>query len=172
MKTKTQYTNILMAAVLTVALGACKPGEDSGGNGASTSDADQPAGEVDQEVVITANDQMKYNIESFEVEAGSTVRLVLENVGSMPKASMGHNVVVLESDADPLEFANAASTEAANDYIPQDKTSEIIAHTKMLGGGEEDEIVFNVPSSTGDYPFLCSFPGHIQAGMEGTMEVR
>lgn len=177
MKKQNKYTNTLAAILLSLALGACSPGGDNGGNGgpgsgSSSSASQTTAGEVDQEVVIEANDQMEYNLETFEVEAGSTVRLVLKNVGSMPKASMGHNVVILEQAKDPAAFASAAANEAKNDYIPQDRSGDIVAHTKMLGGGEEDEIVFTAPSSKGEYPFLCSFPGHLQSGMEGVMEVR
>jgi len=114
---------------------------------------------------------MKFNLERFAVKAGSTVKIHLKNVGSMPKMSMGHNVVVLKQGTDEKAFVEAAIQAPANDYIPPTQTDAVIAHTKMLGGGEEDSIVFKVPSKKGNYTFLCSFPGHFQVGMKGTMIV-
>jgi azurin len=43
----------------------------------------------------------------------------------------------LNQGIDKAAFAAAAISAINNDYIFTDKTSEIIAHTKMLGGGEE-----------------------------------
>ena len=153
------------ALVLGLILSGCGKSDSSGPA------APEPKGTPDRFIVIEANDQMKFNIESFTVGRGHTVQLTLKNVGTMPKFSMGHNVVILEKGADGKEFAEAAMNSAANDYIPASKTDEIVAHTKLLGGGEEDTIVFVAPSSKGEYPFLCSFPGHFQVSMKGVMNV-
>jgi uncharacterized cupredoxin-like copper-binding protein len=29
-----------------------------------------------------------------------------------------------------------------------------------------------VPKAPGSYPYVCTFPGHFQAGMRGTLEVK
>jgi len=50
-------------------------------------------------------------------------------------------------------------------------TDQIIAHTDLAAGGETVEVIFTVPEETGDYPFICSFPGHFSAGMTGTLAV-
>jgi len=124
------------------------------------------------EVLITANDKMKYNIDSFTVETGETVRIVLKHVGQMPKSAMGHNVVILTADTDPKTFVDKATNYAENGYIPSNANSDIIAHTRLLAGGEEDTITFVAPSSPGKRTFLCSFPAHFQAGMKGNMIVQ
>lgn len=136
------------------------------------SSADAQATADAREVVIEANDQMQFSIDNFMVEPGETIQLTLKNVGTMPKFSMGHNVVVLVKSADPAAFVEAAMNAAANEYIPEGSEDQIIAHTKLLGGGESDTITFTAPEETGDYPFLCSFPGHFQIGMKGTMTVQ
>ena len=46
----------------------------------------------------------------------------------------------------------------------------MVAHTKLLGGGESDEITFTAPAA-GEYPFICTFPGHF-AIMQGVMTVK
>ena len=38
--------------------------------------------------------------------------------------------------------------------------------------GERVQVTFTVPETPGDYPFLCTFAGHYQAGMKGTLIVR
>lgn len=143
---------------------------ESAGSTASASDSAATADAL--EIVIEANDQMQFSIENFVVAPGQTVRLTLDNVGTMPKFSMGHNVVILVKDADAAAFVDAATTAAANEYIPEGSEDQIVAHTALLGGGEEDTITFTAPEAAGDYPFVCSFPGHFQIGMAGTMTVQ
>lgn len=132
-----------------------------------------PVSVVDGVTVIemTGNDRMKYNLETFTVPAGSPVKLIFTNVGKMPKAAMGHNVVFLNSDTDEGAFVSAAASARDSDYIPADLKDQILATTKMLGPGESDTIEFNAPTEPGEYTFLCSFPAHMFAGMRGVMVV-
>ena len=123
-------------------------------------------------IEIDSNDQMQYNTKAFEVVEGQRVTLVLRHTGKLPKAAMGHNVVILKPGTNPQDFAMKCVPMAASDYIPQDPGLKalIIAHTKMLGGGESDTITFQAPAA-GQYPFLCTFPGHC-AMMQGVMTVK
>ena len=118
----------------------------------------------DAEVKITGNDTMQYDTKAFEVKAGQKVKLTLTNVGKLPKVAMGHNVTVLKKGSDKQAFAMEAIKFAANDYIPTTAPfkDQIIAHTKILGPGESESIEFTAPAEAGDYPFLCTFPGHFE----------
>ena len=109
-------------------------------------------------VVITADDFMKYNKTEIRVKAGQKVKITLRHIGKMNAQIMGHNVVVLNSGVDPIAFAASAATSRDTDYIPEGST-DVIAHTKMIGGGETAVIEFDAPAA-GTYDFLCSFPGH------------
>ena len=122
-------------------------------------------------VEITADDKMRFNIESFAVPVGGPVKLKLVNLGKMPKATMGHNLVILEAGINVNTFATDAASSRDNDYIPLQYSEGIIAATKLLGPGESDTIEFTAPEAAGDYNFLCSFPAHIYAGMRGVMKV-
>jgi azurin len=123
-------------------------------------------------IEITANDAMKFSITRFEVAAGQQVKLTLRNIGTMPKQAMGHNLVVLKKDTDAKAFADAAVMAAATDYFPAAKADQAIAHTKLLGPKQSEEIVFTAPTEAGEYPFICSFPAHFIAGMKGVMVVK
>lgn len=107
---------------------------------------------------VEGTDQMKFNTELIRVKAGEDVSLTFKNVGTMPKESMGHNFVVLQPGVDLATFGGEAATAADNDYIPKSSLSSIIAHSKLLGPGEEDKITFNLQK--GVYTYICSFPGH------------
>ena len=132
-----------------------------------------PVSVIDGVTVIemTGNDRMKYNLEAFSVPAGSLVKLNFRNVGKMPKAAMGHNVVFLKAGVDSGAFATAAAAARDSDYIPAQLVDQILAYTKLLGPGEIDTIEFTAPVLSGDYEFLCSFPAHLFAGMRGVMTV-
>ncbi len=123
-------------------------------------------------VEFTANDTMKYNLTRFEVKAGQEVTVSLTNMGNMPKAAMAHNWILLKKGADPKAFSDAAVTAAATDYIPPALADQIIAHTKLLGPKQTDEIKFTAPAEPGEYHFLCSFPAHFLSGMTGVMVVK
>lgn len=121
---------------------------------------------------FTANDTMKYNLTQIEVKAGQDVKITLTNTGTLPKAAMAHNWILLKKGTDPQAFVNAAITAMATDYIPAAAADQIIVHTKLLGAKQSDEITFKAPTEPGEYPFVCSFPAHFLSGMKGVMIVK
>lgn len=125
------------------------------------------------EVKIEGTDQMTYSIDEFSVKPGQMVRLTLEHVGNLPADAMGHNVVIIEQGEDYMEFTADASEAGGtldNDYLPASVRDRVIAFTKMIGGGETATVEFKAPEKPGEYPFLCTFPGHASQ-MNGIMEV-
>lgn len=123
-------------------------------------------------VEITANDAMKFSVGRIEAAPGQEVKIVLVNIGSMPKAAMGHNWVLLKKGVDANAFVAAAVTAGANDYFPADKADQVIAHTKLLGPKQTDEITFKAPTEPGEYEYICSFPAHYVSGMKGVLVVK
>jgi azurin len=123
-------------------------------------------------IEIAGNDQMLYDKKAFEVTEGQKVTLTLKHSGQLPVVAMGHNVVILKPGTDLAAFAVKCASAKETGYIPADAESKalIIAHTKMLGGGESDTITFTAPAA-GSYPYLCTFPGHF-AVMQGVMTVK
>lgn len=118
-------------------------------------------------IEIGSNDQMQFDKKELKVPVGESVFLTLNHTGKMAKNVMGHNFVLLKKDVDFLAFAEKAAVAADNEYIPASEEGNIIAHTKVIGGGESDTIEFTIDEA-GTYEFLCTFPGHY-AIMRGTL---
>ncbi len=113
-------------------------------------------------VEISGNDQMQFDKSSIAIAADCTeVELTLKHPGKLPVTAMGHNWVLTKtSDFQPVATAGA-SAGPANNYVPKDD-ARVIAHTKLVGGGESTSIKFSTSKlqKGGDYTFFCSFPGH------------
>jgi azurin len=173
---KLQLTLSLIAGALLLAgcgkQEAAAPAATTPAPAAANAPAAAPTPAAGASLEITANDAMKFSLTRFEVAAGQQVKIVFRNIGTMPKQAMGHNLVILKKDADVKAFADAAVTAAAADYFPAAKADMVIAHTKLLGPKQSDEITFTAPSEPGEYPFICSFPAHYIAGMRGVMVVK
>lgn len=132
--------------------------------------APEPEGEPIT-ITITGDDRMRFDPTEFTVQARQPVTIVFQNIGTMPKESMGHNVVVLHQGVDKIDFANAGARHVRNEYIDPEREGDVIASTIIIGPAEEVEVSFVAPAETGDYDYICSFPGHTQAGMVGVMTV-
>ena len=121
-----------------------------------------------KDITINGNDQMQFDVSEIKVKAGEEIKLTLNHTGKLPKNVMGHNVVVLALGTDTKAFAQAAQKAKDNDYIPAGSDA-VIAHTKIIGGGESDTVSFTIDKA-GTYDFICSFPGHSFI-MKGTIVV-
>ena len=123
-------------------------------------------------IEIIGTDNMKFSVTSIEAEAGEEITIKLTTKSQIPKTAMAHNVVVIDKDANVDEVAMASMLARDNDYIAPDYKDQIVAATGLAGGGETVEITFTVPEEPGDYEYICSFPGHYQAGMKGVLTVK
>ncbi len=121
-------------------------------------------------IEITANDQMKFSVATMQAKPGEELKVVLKNVGTLPKEAMGHNWVLLKAGVDVTAFATAAMTAKDTDYIPPAKKGDVLASIPVLGPKKEAETTFKAPAA-GDYTFICSFPGHYML-MKGTLTVK
>lgn len=162
--------NIFKMQFFAAALALCPVSLVADHHGEKKADATKP----DREIVLECNDQMQFNKKELEIKAGTNVKLVLKHTGKLPKVAMGHNFVLLAKGTNLMTWAaGAAKPELReNDFIPKeaDAKKAVLAHTKVIGGGEETSITFSVKEA-GDYEFLCSFPGHF-ALMKGKLTVK
>ena len=115
---------------------------------------------------------MKYDVTTITVAAGETIKVTLTNHMTLPKEVMGHNWVLLTAGTDAAAFAAAAAPEPANGYIPAKMKDKVVAVIGVLGPNETGEVTFTAPTKPGNYPFICSFPGHFLTGMKGVVVVK
>ena len=123
-------------------------------------------------VTITGTEQMKWDVPTIQAKPGEQIHVVLKAAGSMPKAAMAHNFVLLKAGVNPQDVATAAMTARETDFIPASMKDKIIANTTLAGGGETVEVTFKAPMKPGTYPYLCTFPGHYAVGMKGELVVK
>ena len=113
---------------------------------------------------------MLYDVTRFEVEAGQPVKLEFINPDATP-----HNLVIVKpGTGDEVGLAAtrmAADPELAKSgqYIPM--TDKVLFHTKMVPPIAGETLRFMAPTEPGEYPYICSFPGHWTI-MKGMMVVK
>jgi azurin len=123
-------------------------------------------------VEIVGTDDMKFSVVSIPAKRGEQLRVRLLSKGAMPKIAMAHNFVLLAKAASQVKFVAAAAQARATDFIPAEMKDQVLAFTALAGAGETVEVTFKVPNVAGDYPYLCTFPGHFQVGMKGVLAVK
>ena len=143
-------------------------GENSGKKSQTPTSEKKSEEILSSKIVLNSNATMRFDQNMLLVEAGKTITLTLNHTGKFGKRGMGHNFVLLKADVDVSDFAQRAASAMKTEYIPEG--DEIIAYTKLLGGGDSDTITFKAPNK-GIYTFICTFPGHWQL-MKGKFIVK
>ncbi len=129
-----------------------------------------PARAADCSAEIDGNDAMQFSKASIAVPASCKQFTVkLKHSGKLPKTAMGHNWVLTKAADMQGALADGIAAGAAKNFV-KDGDARVIAHTKLVGGGESDAVSFPVASlKAGEsYAYFCSFPGHA-ALMKGTL---
>ncbi|MEO6687449.1 MAG: PVC-type heme-binding CxxCH protein [Dyadobacter sp.] len=113
-------------------------------------------------------EEMKFSVTEFTAIAGKTVEIVFENPDAMQ-----HNMVIGKPKTKEIIGAAAdkmitAKDGAEKNYVPN--IPQIIASTPLVNPEQTYRLRFVVPKDLGDYPYVCTFPGHWRL-MTGVMKV-
>ncbi|MGI8601407.1 MAG: plastocyanin/azurin family copper-binding protein [Verrucomicrobiales bacterium] len=131
-----------------------------------------PGSALHKEIVGVIPGVMQYDKKEFTVKAGVKVAVLFTNKG----CPLQHNWILVKPGTD------AAYGKAADDMIIKDpagalkslyqpESPDVLAKTsKLVGIGQSDIIEFTAPAEPGDYPYVCTFPGH-RFLMKGVMHV-
>ena len=119
-------------------------------------------------LVQTLYEQMMYDLRYFTVQAGKPVQIVLDNTDTMP-----HNIVITAPGAMQEIALLAGAMQASDDpavkqFVPDHP--KVLQATKLIGPGESAKLSFTAPTKPGNYPFVCTYPGH-WVKMYGVMQV-
>jgi azurin len=84
-----------------------------------------------------------------------------------------HNVVIgkpgtLNAIGEAADELARSPQGAARSYVPA--TSAVLVSTKLIDPGGSVTFQFQVPNTAGEYPFVCTFPGHWRL-MQGVLVV-
>ncbi|MEY4539647.1 MAG: hypothetical protein RLZZ306_1404, partial [Bacteroidota bacterium] len=119
-------------------------------------------------VIKSVKEAMSYDKKEFTVTAGKMVELIFENPDAMQ-----HNLVIGKPKS--LEIIGKAANKMITqkdaiqkNYIPN--IPQIIASTPLVNSEGSYKLTFKVPEQIGDYPYVCTFPGHWSI-MNGVMKV-
>jgi len=123
-------------------------------------------------IEIIGKDNLRFDVEEINAKPGETIRIKFTVKSNMPPTAMQHNLAILDKNTDVDAFINASMSAKDNEYIAPGMKNQMIAATKMMGGGSSDTIEFTVPEEPGDYVYVCTFPGHYMAGMKGILTVK
>lgn len=126
---------------------------------------------IKKSVYIKGYDHLKYSVEEIKASPEEEIQITLKTISDLPSNQMAHNWVLLKKNTNARSFVNKGLDNKKNEYIDPSLEKQIIAKTKMLAGGEQETITFKAPEEAGEYMYICTFPGHFQAGMKGWLIV-
>ncbi|MFD1818665.1 putative membrane-bound dehydrogenase domain-containing protein [Pseudarcicella hirudinis] len=118
--------------------------------------------------IKSVHEAMQYDKKEFTVIAGKPVELTFENPDNMQ-----HNLVIGKPKSTEI-IGNAADKMitakdgADRNYVPS--IPQVIAATPLVNPNQSYKLKFTAPAQAGDYPFICTFPGHWRI-MSGVMKV-
>ncbi len=154
-----KYTCLLLSALASLTLSA------------SAQDADVAV--IELKPSANPASPLSYDKTELSVKAGQKVKLTLNNAGGI--LPQPHNFLLLKpGKLDAVgALANAMLADPqgmAKSYIPEAAKPDLLANTKLVQPNQTETIEFTAPAEAGDYPYLCTFPGHWLL-MRGVMHV-
>jgi azurin len=119
--------------------------------------------------LTVASGQMQFDKTELTVAPGQVVELVITNPDTMQ-----HNFVLGQPGS--LQTIGNAADELARtpngpslQYVPQ--VQQVLFSTKLIEPGETVTVQFKAPTEAGQYPYVCTFPGHWRI-MNGVLNVK
>lgn len=165
---------VVAAAAMTLSVTANAAGGHSGGHGHGA-DIGEPgqASEVSRTINVEMHDNY-YEPETISVEAGETVRFVVENKGNLvhefnigtPESHEAHQ----EEMQMMVEHGVIQGGTLNRDMMNMEMDGHSMKHddpnSVLLEPGESREIIWTF-SEKANIEYACNVPGHYQAGMYG-----
>jgi azurin len=111
---------------------------------------------------------MKFTQTTISARRGQRVELTLNNTDDMP-----HNIVIFRRGSMPeyeKELFGSLNEPNAQlrGFVPD--SPNVLVASRLLNAGESTVVTFDAPTEPGEYPFVCSFPGH-WATMRGVLRI-
>ena len=125
-------------------------------------------GEPGREIIVEAALGLQFVQKQLTAKAGEKLTLVFKNPDVVP-----HNWLLAKSGSlqklgDKVNLMITDPEGLAKHYVPD--SEDVLVFTDMTPPKENFTIHFEAPKEKGDYPYLCTFPGHWMV-MNGVLKV-
>ena len=125
--------------------------------------------EGEKPLTVDAIGGLQYQQKLLTAEPGQALALKFSNKDVMP-----HNLVIVKPGAKQkigeAAFKMISDPKAGEKhYVPD--FSEVLHFVPVINAEESHTLHFRAPNEPGDYPYICTYPGHWQA-MQGILRVR
>lgn len=135
---------------------------------ATTSAENDQSKKIDVELKLGSDgDNLYFDHKDLQAKAGQTIKVVYKN-NSSAASNMVHNWVLVKPGTEQQVANDSMSAGDAKNWVAEG--ANVLAHTKVAKSGEIVSIIFTAPAA-GDYPYLCTFPGHATT-MKGTLHIK
>ena len=149
--------------------GAMKPPIAPAGSGSPSAVASGAASRGALAITLgVVSGQMKFTQTTISARRGQRVELTLDNTDDMP-----HNIVIFrrgslaEYEKELFGSLNEPNAQLRG-FVPD--SPNVLVASRLLNAGESTVVTFDAPTEPGEYPFVCSFPGH-WATMRGVLRI-
>jgi plastocyanin len=151
---------MLLACIATLGRGRTPPAPAPTAAPAAAPTAAQPTDAIVTNLKVTAQDTLKFEPATLSAPANGAITVTFKNAGAQQ-----HNwVLTSTADADRIATEGAAKGGDATGI------TGVIEDSEPVAGGRSKYIGFTIPTA-GTYIYLCTIPGHYQAGMKGILTV-
>jgi azurin len=120
----------------------------------------------DRTITIGTKPGLQFNKTDLQVEAGERVKLVFRNTDDLM-----HNLLIVQpGTVEPVAKTamNMGMEGQERGYVP--RSDSVLYHTSLLEPESDEAIYFTAPETPGEYPYVCTFPGHWRT-MQGLLRV-
>ena len=125
-------------------------------------------GERGRQIVIEAALGLQYVQKQFTAKAGEKLTIIFKNPDVVPHNWLLAKPGSLQKLGEKCNLMISDPQGMQKHYVPD--SDDVIAYTDMTNSKGEFVIHITAPKEMGDYPYLCTFPGHWMV-MNGVLKV-
>jgi azurin/sugar phosphate isomerase/epimerase len=126
------------------------------------------SGESGRAIIVEAALGLQFVQKTIKAKAGERLSLTFKNPDLVPHNWILGKPRTLQSLGEKCNLMITDPQGLAKHYVPQ--SDDVLIYTDMVNAKGEFTIHFNAPKEPGEYPYLCTFPGHWMV-MNGVMTV-
>lgn len=114
------------------------------------------ASKVTRTIEVSMGDDMRFTPDMIQIKQGETIRFIVKNAGSTPHEMVLGTADEIREHAEMMrKIPNMQHTDPSMVRVEPGKSGEIIWNFDLEG----------------EFQFACLIPGHLEAGMTGTITV-